>query len=556
MMKFLSSCYLVLLLFLFIGAQSLRGATYKSMVVAPTVNYINGLDAPYNLLLPGDTLKLQYGTRDQLLIQNLTGDSDHPIVITNGCGVVGISTENHYGMSIRNCRYLKVTGTGFPNEFYGIQIKKVEQGAGIGINDFSSDIEIDHLSIQNTLFNGINAKTDPDLATPSTREKFTQFNTIIHDCSISDTGNEGMYIGNTKYEGVIFDNNGQDTLLMPSLLDGVQIYNNILTRTGWDGIQVSSATKGCQIFGNIISYDSQEAYYSQMSGIMLGGGSKCDCYNNLISNGKGSGIEVHGLGGFKVFNNIIINAGRSYLPTDPEARVYGMYVSDISVERDSSFQLLFNTIIRPKTDGIRFSSMLSKNNLIASNLIAEPGAFHTYQSGNTSYTGADAFVMIPNDTGNVTLSHNFFSMDLTRAYVDTSTYKPLEISPLIDHGLEDMHGIMFDFNRNNRLNGSTPDIGAIEFNHNSDKTSKYWPSFLNPVKTMLQIKYTAEVEIKSNLLIYNKEGQVIMRKEQANGTTSIQNIELDIEHLPASLYLFSLVSGNNHYSGKFIKLDP
>jgi len=49
-----------------------------------------------------------------------------------------------------------------------------------------------------------------------------------------------------------------------------------------------------------------------MSGILIGGGAKCDCYNNKIFDGKGDGIDVFGLGYMKIFNNLIVRAGRTF----------------------------------------------------------------------------------------------------------------------------------------------------------------------------------------------------------------------------------------------------
>lgn len=48
-----------------------------------------------------------------------------------------------------------------------------------------------------------------------------------------------------------------------------------------------------------------------MEGIIIGGGTKCKCYNNIIKDGKGSGINVFGLGDIYIFNNLIVNMGLS-----------------------------------------------------------------------------------------------------------------------------------------------------------------------------------------------------------------------------------------------------
>ena len=95
-------------------------------------------------------------------------------------------------------------------------------------------------------------------------------------------------------------------------------------------------------------YDSQSGVYGQLAGIMLGGGSKCDCYNNNIIEGKGDGIEDHGLGGNRIFNNLIIDAGRTFYPGDQSQKKHGIYIDDVSVQPDSSYRILFNDIINPK----------------------------------------------------------------------------------------------------------------------------------------------------------------------------------------------------------------
>ena len=65
---------------------------------------------------------------------------------------------------------------------------------------------------------GIYGKDDPDCTFKSTRDKFTQYNTIIHDCFITNTGDEGMYIGSSFYSGETLTCNGKDTLIFPHLL--------------------------------------------------------------------------------------------------------------------------------------------------------------------------------------------------------------------------------------------------------------------------------------------------------------------------------------------------
>jgi len=317
---------------------------------------IDAGDLKYKNVKPGDTLYFKSGNRKYILIKNFQGSAGKPIIITNSGGKVSIDTDHYYGISIQNCRYFKFTGTGDPNQTYGFQISKVLNGAGMGIGDLSSDYEVDHLRIENTLIGGIYAKTDPDCSLSAVRGKFIQYNTSIHDNYISNAGNEGLYVGSSFFSGQTVKCNGENLLLLPSLLDGVKIYNNIIKYSGWDGIQVSSAYKNCRIYNNTILFDSQVAEPNQMSGILIGEGTKCDCYNNFISQGKGDGIEYHGFRGSRIFNNIIVDAGTSFAPNDRTQMKHGIYISDLAILDDTTLSVQHNNIINPKSDGIRFSA--------------------------------------------------------------------------------------------------------------------------------------------------------------------------------------------------------
>ena len=455
---------------------------WASFKIASNNLYVNGADVAYQSIKPGDTLYFAAGNKNYLLIKNFRGAPGNPIVMINSGGPIVIDTDWYYGISIQNCQYIKFTGTGDPTQTYGFQVNRVANGAGLGIGYLSSDFEVDHISIQNTLIGGIYAKTDPDCTLASVRGTFTQYNTIIHDNYIAHSGNEGLYIGSTHYSGQTVACNGKDTVLMPSLLDGVQVYNNIVKYSGWDGIQVSSATRNCKIYNNTVLYDSQAGVYAQMTGIILGGGTRADCFNNFIAEGNGDGIECHGLGGCRIYNNIVLDAGRNFAPTDSTIRKYGLYVTDISVEPDSSFYIQNNNIINPKSEGIRFVSVVSKNNLIASNVIINPGAFNYYQNGNTHFKGVDSYIMFPNPGTSVTLQNNYFARNADSVKFVSSTFhssrdfKLLAGSPLIDHAIVDPH-ISFDIEGSSRPYGVKSDIGAIEYE--GDSTALAYPIIQN-----------------------------------------------------------------------------
>ena len=114
--KGLISIPAILLLLLDAGAAE---AGNTSFYVDRNTNIIDGLISPYNNMKPGDTLKLEAGQRDYLLIMNLEGAHGNPVVITNTGGAVVIDTDHYYGISVRNSRYFRITGQGRSEERRG-----------------------------------------------------------------------------------------------------------------------------------------------------------------------------------------------------------------------------------------------------------------------------------------------------------------------------------------------------------------------------------------------------------------------------------------------------
>jgi len=534
-----------------------------SFLIGPEIIYLDGNDLAYKEVGPGDTLRFAVGNRKYLLIKNFRGDANKPIVLINSGGAVTIDTDHYFGISIQNCRYFKFTGTGDHGVTYGFQIKRVANGGGMGIGELSSDFEIEHVSVENCMIGGIYAKTDPDCTLASVRGTFTQYNTSIHDNYIANVGDEGLYVGNTKYFGQTVRCDGKDVLLMPGLLDGVKIYNNIIKYSGWDGIQVSSASNDCQIYNNTVLYDSQLQTESQMSGITIGGGSKCDCYNNFISQGKGNGIESHGLGGYKIFNNIILDAGRSFQPTDLTQMKHGIFVTDVSVQANAAFHILHNNIINPKSEGIRFSSVKSQGSQILSNVIINPGNFDYYENDNTSFKGKDSYIMFQYSASNATLNNNYLARNANLAgFVSTNMqlsndFKLKKGSPLID-AADASNVVGFDFSGILRPYGTQADIGAFEYDGSASSliqhqnTNRKSRLLQNPVKDQLRI--TIQQEYDSNVIfeIYNLQGVKVLK--QSNIQIEKNFIEANVSDLASGIYIYLIRSGKLSESEKFVIL--
>jgi hypothetical protein len=558
---FLIALFLVCLF----GNQEIHAQQHPRIIVPASTYYIDGTSKPYNQLEPGDTLFFQGGNKEYLQLKNFTGSARLPIVFININGIVTINTNWYYGVVLNNCRYVRFTGTGDPRYFYGFMISRVQGGAGLSVGYLSSDFEVDHIYIANTQIQGVFAKTDPDCTLKSVRSNFTQYNTVFHDNYISNTGCEGMYIGSSFYSGETITCNGKDTVVLPSVLKGVRVYNNIVKFTGWDGIQVGSAVSDCLIFNNLVMYDSQAGVNEQMSGFMIGGGDQCDCYNNYIYKGKGDAIESLGLGNYKIYNNVIVEPGYNYYPNDKSKMKYGIYVNDCSTIPGRSFSILFNDIINPKTDGIRFSSILSRNNLIASNAIIDPGA------------GSNGYIVLTSPSCQVLEKNNYLSMTPTGAGFADTTYALLSTSPLIDAGYADNKGITYDYFYHPRPYGKGFDIGINEYNplfpplkdvalpntEPSDSShSLEQPHslrierlpFPDPADTKTSLTYSIDNPYNVVLDIYNSEGIQIYHFVNNEIEPGSHVIDLDVTNYPLGVCLFTLRAGKEAISGKFVKV--
>jgi len=520
--------------------------------IYPNQLVVNGGD--YNII-PGDTICIMAGNRDYLSLTNFTGDSLNYIVFINFGGDVIVKNNYHlYGISISNSRYFRLTGTGFDLSEYGIKILETQQNMnGLTIGNKSSDYEIDHIEVANAGFAGFMLKTDPSCDTSFNYGNFTQFNTLVHNNFIHNTGGEGMYIGHAYYTGYPINCNGQADTVYPHSIKGLRVFNNIVDSAGWDGIQVGCADDDCEIFGNIITNYGIKKTNGQNSGIQIGGGTTGKCYNNFISRGSGIGITIFGTGNNIVFNNIINKSGYNYFPNDNTKKVYGIFCDDRTTVPGRSFNIINNTIVEPKTDGIRFYSLLSDSNYILNNIIVKPGSYGAYSDINQSYIYLSSGV-------NVIKSNNYFHQNCSQIFFTDSVFENFQIlqnSPAIDAGVDVAnYGVTFDFNYFQRPYNTFFDIGAFEYHSNSiispinDKNSSFI-IYPNPNKGKFIIKIAHEFAIQIlELYITDIYGNRIHNFDCQN-LRFCSKIEVD-KIFSSGLYFIVLQTKNSKYFQKII----
>lgn len=529
----------------------LYAQTNCSFTINNSTNIFDG-----TAVLPGDTICLDGGLRTYLLLKNIVGTASQPIIIINSDSKSIIDTDHFYGIKFSGCKHVKLTGTSSSTNPYGIKINRVGNGAGISIDDLSTNIEIAHVEIANTALGGIYAKTDPNCSFVATRDKFTMFDIRIHDCYLHDILDEGMYIGSSKFTGQYLQD--CDTTVLPHVIHGVHIYNNIVERTGWDGIQVSSAPSDCRIFNNIIRNDSYRETPNQMSGILVGGGSVCDCYNNQIFDGKGDGMDIFGSGTMKIYNNLIVRAGITYLPDNPNAARHGVFIGNAPDASAATLHLLHNTIVSPKTTGIRFFNSNTTNNLVMNNIITNPG----------SYASNDWRAYFNSDLPEIlfSLKNNIFTENtdpLKFSNYSNDNFDLQANSTAVNNGFfAGLNAISFDILNRPRPHNNGYDIGAFESQDTYAGEEEFaaknmkilvWP---NPAITKLFVTIHSPYPQSAAIQIDDILGNHCYLKPHLSLDSGTNLIEVSIEHWRQGVYFLYLHNDRSTSSIRFLVINP
>jgi hypothetical protein len=321
----------------------------------------------------------------------------------------------------------------------------------MALGDLSTNFEVDHVEVQGSGFAGIMAKTDPTCHPATSRENFTMKNINLNYNYVHDSKGEGFYIGNSFYQAGVNTDCG---IRYPHEIHYLRLFNNIVKNSGWDGIQVGCATTGTKIYGNIIENYGVQNTYNQRNGMQLGEGTGGLCYGNYIKQGTGNGMNVLGLGTNVIYNNVIVDAGDM-----------GIFC-DERYTTGSGFKFLNNTIINPKSDGIRLYAEKVQLNVIVNNVIINPGNYQKYVYPRMPQ---DAFVYKLSKEVRVDLRNNYFSTSADEAqFADplSHNYRLTITSCLIDKGIDiSSYAIGTDFYKKARLRGVAYDIGASEYQY-------------------------------------------------------------------------------------------
>ncbi|MEQ8552016.1 MAG: putative Ig domain-containing protein [Cyclobacteriaceae bacterium] len=408
--------------------------------------FLNGESTTVN---PGDVLCFKSGIYTYIRIINIHGTKENPIILKNcgGKAEVDLNGQNNHGFILEGSTHVRVTGSGDENIQYGFEIYRSPLDiakTGLVIANKISDIEVDHFEIHDVEL-GMHLINVPDCDETSWRGNWVQENTSVHDMWVHDVGNEGFYIGSSKYNtGHTKTCDGESIDILPPFAKGIKVFNNIIEDSGWDGMQVSMAIEDCYIYNNVIRNFGLDNKPSQQAGIVVGGGSVGDVYNNFIDTGLGDGIDVFGVGNVRIFNNIVANCGEQ-----------GIFIGNRELlEPDYTYAIINNTIVNSGQDAIRYNNEFAVGAEIRNNLIVE--------------YGSKSLNLLKEGEGGVNYSSNVELATLAEALftnAGTGDYSITSGSPAVDAGedISSLNLFFTDYYGKSRPGDATIDAGASEY---------------------------------------------------------------------------------------------
>jgi hypothetical protein len=317
-----------------------------SYIVEPTKpGEIYILDASAKGWKGGDTLKIPAGDYSVIEIDSFGGDPCRDIVIINSGGLVNVTGPIRLQKDVH---HVKILGNGFGGLAYGFRCKNFGFNRA---NHFTMEwIEAGPNLPDGTSAGGVGiyGKQDPIEGQPWTQyPNYVSTKITINNCYVHDVAGEGMYIGHT-YPGGDPSHGG----LVPQRQDSVTISNCIVINTGWDGIQLSNARNGGLIFNNKVTNFGIADIDGQRAGIISGGNTNSNVYNNTVTNGTGNGIQFFGYGVMECYNNTITNVGNTVKNVNGEESIYWKaYVNTVEINPKQGLDFNGNQINFPKKLG-------------------------------------------------------------------------------------------------------------------------------------------------------------------------------------------------------------
>ena len=369
---------------------------------------------------PGTVICLSSGDYDGILIENLRGTAERPVVIRNHGGRVRIVKGE---LALRNCQHVQLTGTGTPGLTYGIHAYQ----AWVHVYETPLGIEIDHIEVEDNSLS-VKDNTDPD----HTVSDVHIHHNYLH-CSPGGYQATVMYIGHANYH------------LHPGqyVMRRVEIDHNIIDGADGRALKVTSIVEGCSVHHNYITNivrvpDAVDL--GRDTAILISRGTRARVFNNIISNSGGRGIVgLDPYFGSLIYNNLIVNTGQ-----------HEQY-ADAFITWDGGYELFNNTIIGVRRHGIAFPESAS-DNYAFNNIVLDTGGAPIRQGGSPD----------SNVSHNLTDDDGYASANFGFVDYQKGDYRLTEHCPAVDAGVEPSHRLSFDLDDSPRPVGEY-DVGAFEF---------------------------------------------------------------------------------------------
>ncbi|RPE08354.1 T9SS C-terminal target domain-containing protein [Chitinophaga lutea] len=464
-------CVLVWMMFLLFAMAAdvqASGTLAPPRRVRLTVNTPdNGFNYPNAMtslgLLPGDIIEVPAGDYAFLYLGNIKGTAESPVQVINVGGQVRLGVNNKASaggtvLAVSTCSNLEISGSGTPGVEYGFDIngRNTTGGTltGIYLGQGSTDVDVHHINIHD-VSSFIVAKTTQSCNNPQWLDgAFTMRNVKIHKIRGRNAAYEGFYIGNTNY---LYTPGGCPEM-RSHWLENLLVYDNDLETMGQDGIQISLARgPNNKVYGNRLVGYGKLRNDAHGYGILCGGGSSLEIYNNNIYDGYFAAVTIFGSGLSKVYNNLIRNieveegvSAYDKIPSGVEPGLFGPALAYV----------YNNTIINTNRnqDAIKiYASLTTVPHQVYNNLMIVNGtAYDTPEKG--IYARGAQPVLIQN-------GNNLQMADINAAgfvNVAGSDFHLTATSTSVDKG-RDMPELTFDLDNYARPSNGKYDIGAYEY---------------------------------------------------------------------------------------------
>lgn len=413
--------------------------------IDPSENQIifNGNDEGVS---PGDVVCLNAGEYRKIILQEVVGTKEAPVVFIN-CGGQVVIHPSSEGIDSYDSFDFHITGTGSDSDFYGIKITGEKNGGGIGIRlgGFSGNYQVDHIEISDLSTHGMNLKNDPRCDDPRTWRESGNVNdyVIVHNNHISDTGQEAFYIGDSHYHEPVDCLPGRDFKVEESPIINVEVYNNIVHDTGRDGIQVGSTIGQALIYNNWVKNSGLSGNTSHLSNYQINPGTKAVMYNNIGINTTGTAYFILG-DGVEMYNNVAYSAEtavESYERVTSQDSRYKIYNNTFLEIFGNALSVIMPEFTRPE-------------NIFYNNILHHTGNLYQYSSTAAWPTSNEQNNVFTGDISSLNLQ-DISNEDFSLTSASTSALDLGDCS-VNENMISDLAGFP-------RTYGEACDIGAYEY---------------------------------------------------------------------------------------------